>query len=55
MRWLRLALGAFIGVQSLLHTDWLAACIAAVLLFQAATNSGCGPAGCIVSQKSENK
>lgn len=45
MRWLRLGLGSFVGYQSIMAHDPLAGFIAAFLLFQAVSNTGCGGVG----------
>jgi hypothetical protein len=46
-RWIRLGLGVFVGVQSLLARDAFSGAIAAFLLFQALSNTGCcGASGC---------
>lgn len=42
MRWLRLGLGIFLGINAIQTHDSLSGIIGALLLFQAATNSGCG-------------
>ena len=41
MRWLRLSLGVFIGVQAFQTHDLLSGAIALFFLFQAVTNTGC--------------
>lgn len=47
MRWLRLVLGLFISVQAVQNHDTLAGTIAALLLLQVVTNTGCcGTQGC---------
>jgi hypothetical protein len=52
MRWVRLILGLVIAVQALQQRDSLSGLIAAVLLFQAVTNTGCcGAQGCSVPVK----
>ncbi|HEY6063437.1 MAG TPA: hypothetical protein VIV35_07490 [Chitinophagaceae bacterium] len=49
MRWLRLGLGIFITVQAIQNHDPFSGFIAAFLLFQAVTNTGCcGVSGCAV-------
>lgn len=56
MRWLRLGLAIFIGIQAIELHDPLAGMIAAFFLVQVITNTGCcGPAGCAVpsSRKTE--
>jgi len=46
MRWLRLGLGLFFVYQAITGSDNISGFFGAFLLFQAATNTGCGPAGC---------
>ena len=46
VRWLRLALGIFFVYQAITNRDNISGFFGAFLLFQAATNTGCGPAGC---------
>lgn len=41
MRWLRLILGAYIGVQAILMRDPLSGLISVFFLYQAVTNTGC--------------
>jgi hypothetical protein len=41
LRLLRLALGVFVVVQSVLNYDWLFASLGAILSFQALFNVGC--------------
>lgn len=41
MRWLRLSLGIFIGVQAFQTHDLLSGAISLFFLFQAVTNTGC--------------
>lgn len=58
MRWLRLALGIFVGYQAIQLRDPLAGMVAAVFLFQVVTNTGCcGDGGCAVpmSEKKDDK
>ena len=58
MRWLRLALGIFVGFQAIQLRDPLAGMVAAFFLFQVVTNTGCcGADGCAVprSQKNDNE
>lgn len=51
MRWLRLGLGIFIGVQAIQFQDAFSGFIAVFFLFQAVTNTGCcGSSGCAVPQ-----
>jgi hypothetical protein len=56
-RWLRLGFGLFMAVQAVQLGDALSGFLAALLLFQAATNTGCcGAGGCAVptTSKKEN-
>lgn len=46
MRWLRFGLGLFFVYQAITGSDNISGFFGAFLLFQAATNTGCGPAGC---------
>jgi hypothetical protein len=47
MRFVRLGVGIFIGVQAIQYRDALSGLIAGVFLLQAATNTGCcGTSGC---------
>lgn len=46
VRWVRLVLGLFFVYQAISEKDNISAFFGAFLLFQAATNTGCGPAGC---------
>ncbi len=49
IRWIRLAAGIFLGVQSVQMHDIIPGFVAAILLFQAFTNTGCcGVSGCAV-------
>jgi hypothetical protein len=41
MRFLRLGVGIFIGIQAIQYRDVLSGLIASVFLLQAATNTGC--------------
>lgn len=45
MRWLRLGLGSFVAYQAIIAHDPLAGFIAAFLLYQAVSNTGCGGVG----------
>lgn len=55
MRWLRLGLGIFIAIQAIQLHDTLTGFIAALFLFQAATNIGCcGTRGCAVPTTKNN-
>lgn len=40
-RWFRLALAIFVGIQAVQKNDGLAGMVAAFLLFQVVTNTGC--------------
>ena len=46
VRWLRLGFGLFFIYQSIAGKDQILGFFGAFLLFQAATNTGCGPSGC---------
>lgn len=46
VRWLRLVIGIFFVYQAVADRDNISGFFGAFLLFQAATNTGCGPAGC---------
>jgi hypothetical protein len=47
VRWFRLGIGLFIAVQAVQLHDSLSGFVAALFLFQAATNTGCcGASGC---------
>lgn len=51
-RWLRLALGLFVGIQSIRTQDGFAGAIAAFLLFQALSATGCcATSGCAPASK----
>jgi hypothetical protein len=55
--WLRLGFGIFLTMQAIELADGLSAFLAAIFLYQAATNSGCcGVGGCGVptTSKKEN-
>ncbi|MFN8360668.1 MAG: hypothetical protein U0264_12205 [Candidatus Kapaibacterium sp.] len=55
MRWLRLGLGIFIGVQAIQMHDTFSGFIAVFFLFQAVTNTGCcGTSSCAVPQAPAN-
>ncbi len=54
MRWLRLGLGIFLAINAIQTHDSLSGVIGTLLLFQAATNSGCGGA-CDVPMRSCKK
>jgi len=50
IRWVRLGLGIIIAVQAIQNHDPLSGFMAAFLLFQAVTNTGCcGVNGCAVA------
>jgi hypothetical protein len=54
MRWLRLGLGLFMGMQAIQVQDTLAGFIAIFFLYQATTNTGCcGAEGCAVPSSSK--
>ncbi|MBK5277963.1 MAG: hypothetical protein JJE09_03765 [Bacteroidia bacterium] len=58
MRWLRLGIGIFISVQAIQMHDVFSGFIAAFLLIQVVTNTGCcGASGCAVptSKQQSNK
>ena len=56
MRFLRLGVGIFIGVQALLYRDVLSGLMASVFLLQAATNTGCcGTSGCVTNTNYKSK
>ena len=56
VRWIRLVAGLFFAVQAVQIHDTIAGFIAAMLLVQAFTNTGCGVGGCAVpaSNKKSN-
>lgn len=56
MRFVRLGVGIFIGVQAIQYRDVLSGLIASVFLLQAATNTGCcGINGCATNNKYNTK
>lgn len=56
MRFLRLGVGIFIGIQSLQYKDTMLGLLAAFVLFQAITNTGCcGAGGCKVPPSKTQK
>ena len=56
VRWLRLGLGLFIAIQSIRTHDTFSGFIAAFLLFQALSNTGCcGANGCTVPTTRSNQ
>ncbi|MEZ7500506.1 hypothetical protein QO200_17400 [Flavobacterium sp. Arc3] len=55
MRFVRLALGVYIGVQAFQTQSILSGLLASFLLYQVVTNSGCGGVnGCSVPMKKKN-
>lgn len=55
MRFVRLALGVYIGIQAYQTQSILSALLAAFLLYQVITNTGCcGANGCAVPLKEKN-
>lgn len=46
MRFIRLALGIYIAIESIQHRDAFTGFIALFFLFQAYANVGCGAGGC---------
>lgn len=56
MRWLRLGLGLFVGIQAIQLHDALAGMVSAFFLFQVVTNTGCcGAGGCAVTSTSQKE
>jgi hypothetical protein len=56
MRFVRLGVGIFIGVQAIQYRDVLSGLIASVFLLQAATNIGCcGISGCATNNNFNTK
>ncbi|MFM9984397.1 MAG: hypothetical protein ACKVOK_04145 [Flavobacteriales bacterium] len=56
MRWIRLAIGVFIGIQAIRMHDGVSGMFAAFFLFQAVTNTGCcGSSGCATPSPRETK
>ena len=56
MRFVRLGVGIFIGVQAIQYRDVLSGLIASVFLLQAATNTGCcGFSGCATNNNFNTK
>ena len=58
MRWLRLGLGLYFAYLAVDSREWVTGIAAVFFLFQAATNTGCGPSGCSVparEHKSEDQ
>lgn len=55
MRWLRLILGLIAAYQGIVMHDGLSGAIAAFLLFQAASNTGCGGAGACMTMPSKKE
>ena len=55
MRFVRLALGVYIGIQAYQTQSILSAILAAFLVYQVITNTGCcGANGCAVPLKEKN-
>jgi hypothetical protein len=55
MRWFRLAISIFIGVQAIQNHDAFSGMFAAFFLYQALTNTGCcGANGCAVPTAKNN-
>lgn len=51
-RWVRLALGIFMAIEAIRRMDALSGILSAVLLFQAATDTGCcGTSACSAPTK----
>jgi hypothetical protein len=55
MRWLRLAVALFIGIQALQTRDAFAGFVAAFFLFQALTNTGCCTSGSCQTNTKQKK
>jgi hypothetical protein len=56
MRFLRLGVGIFIGIQAVQYRDVLSGLIASVFLLQAATNTGCcGNNACATNTNYDSK
>lgn len=55
MRWVRLALGVFIGIQAIQSRDSFAGLIAGFFLFQAVFNAGCCGTSCATPTNSNSK
>lgn len=56
MRWLRLILGLYMGVQAIMLHDAFSGVFSAFFLFQSLTNTGCcGAGGCAVPMSSSRK
>jgi hypothetical protein len=56
MRFVRLGVGIFIGVQAIQYRDVLSGLIASVFLLQAATNTGCcGISACATNNNFNTK
>ena len=55
MRYFRLALALLLGYEAIRTHEWFFMAFAAFFLVQAIFNFGCGPRGCAVPQKRNNK
>ncbi|MCW2118557.1 hypothetical protein [Flavobacterium sp. 7A] len=55
MRWIRLAISAFMILQAIQHHEIFFGFIGAFFLFQAGFNSGCSLNGCTVPTYKNNK
>lgn len=56
MRWLRLAIGIYAGVQAIQMHDMFLGLLSGFLLFQSLTNTGCcGAGGCAVPKTRNNQ
>jgi len=55
MRFVRLAMGLFIGVNAIIMHDGLSGLLSGIFLFQAFTNSGCCGASSCAIPMSRNK
>lgn len=51
MRWLRVLMGLLIGYEAVVQKDFAIGAIAAVLLLQGFTNTGCGGGSCTVNKE----
>ena len=56
MRWLRLLIGIYIGIEAIRTQEMISGFFAAFFLFQALTNTGCcGVKGCAIQLPNEKK
>jgi hypothetical protein len=55
MRWIRLAFSAFLFVQAFVLREWFFILFGLFFLLQAIFNLGCGPNGCAVPNKKNNR